>query len=702
MRGDVWLIDAPATDYIYDIETYMDLFCVDITHVATRRRWVFEVSDRINQSPQFIAFLYRLQGEGARLFGFNNEHFDWPTCQRLMTDPRGGFYAIDAHNKGTEIITSTDKWAHNIWPNERLVTQGDLFKIHHFDNMARSTSLKKLEINMRSRRVVDLPYPPDQPTTSAQKDEIIAYMCHDVSETLKFYVASLDQIRFRDDLAIKYPGLRDVLNMNDTKIGKKFFELELERNGTPCYHKPNGKREPRQTKRERIALCDIISPKVQFWHPKFTQALDFLKGQVLTPDDVVADTAGAASVKTKGFFTKFDTVVYPDEAVYIGPALTKEQRAQVEQQGGKRLSNSTGKGKVATQIDGFVYDFGTGGIHGSLHNAAVHADDEWEIWDWDVASYYPNLAISNGFFPAHLSETFCTIYKQVYEMRKQHPKDKYPAENAMLKLALNGVYGDSNNKYSPFYDPQYTMSITVNGQLMLCMLAEQLTQIDWGRGPERDPDVEMVQINTDGLTIKVRKGAAVAKMHAVCEAWQTHTGLELESAEYSSMFIRDVNSYIAVKTDGKLKRIGAYAHETPLNSAKFQTKERGWHQDHSMLVVRKAAEACMVRGVPVRDFIMNHRDPFDFMLSVKVNKSANKHPCYLFHGDEKIQNNTRYYVSTDGAGLQKQMVKKNAVGPSMTGIQTGWTTTIVNDADHFRWDNVNWLYYITEAEKLVI
>jgi hypothetical protein len=31
-------------------------------------------------------------------------------------------------------------------------------------------------------------------------------------------------------------------------------------------------------------------------------------------------------------------------------------------------------------------------------------------------------------------------------------------ESAMLKLALNGVYGDSNNVFSVFYDPLFTMT----------------------------------------------------------------------------------------------------------------------------------------------------------------------------------------------------------------------------------------------------
>ena len=645
-------------DWIYDIETYLDLFCVDFTHVETRTRYIFEVSDRVNQSPQFIRFLCRLRDEGARLFGYNNEGFDWPVCQYLMCDSRGYFEAIDAHRKANAIIGAgfgPARWDHNIWPSDRMVTQGDLFKIHHFDNAARSTSLKKLEINMRSRTVEDLPYPPDQPTTSEQKDEIIKYMCHDVSETLKFYHASLDQIRFRDELAERYPDMGDVLNMNDTKIGKKFFERELERNGTPCRVRVDGRKKPRQMIRNSVALRDVISNRVAFEHPEFQRVKSWLESQVLGPKQ--DPRAAPGEIETKGIFSD-----------------------------------------LSATIDGFQYDFGTGGIHGSLHSTVVHEDDEWEIWDWDVASYYPNIAISNRFYPEHLSENFCDIYETVYQMRKGHAKGT--AENAMLKLALNGVYGDSNNKHSPFFDPQYTMAITINGQLLLCMLAEWLQFDDGGFNiaPEKCGGISMVQINTDGLTVRVRKNA-VQLMKRICAEWEQHTGLELESVRYKSMFIRDVNSYLAVKHDGGIKRIGAYAYETPLNSAKFQTRERGWHQDHSMLVIRKAAEAQMVHGVPVAEFIKNHRDPFDFMKSVKVPRSSR-----LMYGEDlTIQNTTRYYVSTTGSSLTKVMPPlKGKSEERRIGVDTGWTVTVTNDADNFRWDNVNWLYYINEAEKLVI
>ena len=644
--------EIPDRDFIYDLETYLDIFLVVITHAKTRTRWIYEVSDRCNHSAQVVSMVYWLKNMQARMFGFNNEGFDWLVVQHLVElfERQGYFTAKDAYDKAQEIFSAQDnsRFGLMIWENQRIVRQGDLFKIHHFDNRARSTSLKKLEINMRSKNVQDLPYDPHQPTDSKQKDEITFYGCHDVSETLKFYLASLDQIMFRDDLAERYPDLGDVLNFNDTKIGKKYFERELEK-AIPgiCYTKVNGKRTPRQTHRPTIALRDVVSPKVQFNEPEFQRILDRLNSSVI--------------VETKGVFED-----------------------------------------MKANVGGIEFVFGVGGIHGSLHATSVYPDDEYDLVDVDVASYYPNLAISNGFYPEHLSEEFCRIYNDVYQMRKGYAKKT--AENAMLKLALNGVYGDSGNAYSPFYDPQYMMSITINGQLMLCMLAEWVI----ARG------CKMVQVNTDGITCLVPK-ARRAEFEDTCAFWENHTGLELEHAEYAAMHIRDVNSYMAEKSgksdkcketgkliwepDSGVKRIGAYGYVTPLEDP--YTRERGWHKDHSNLLAPKAAEARLVHGQDIADFVMNHRDPFDFMLSVKVPRSSHLEERWPDGRVVRVQNTCRYYVSTQGCALTKVMPPlKGKPNSRAIGIEKGWTVKVVNDASLFDWNDVNWLYYIEEAKKL--
>ena len=634
-----------GSDFVYDIESYRNMFSAGIVHEDTGTRWIFEVSDRINQAPHFIEFLWWLNDIDARMFGFNNEGYDWPVCQHLM-NVGAEFTSYDAYYKSQAIIEGRNRWEHNIWPSDRLVTQGDLYKIHHFDNMNRSTSLKKLEVNMRSADVRDLPYSPHSDLTDAQKDETIEYMCYDVAQTLKFKRFSADQIAFRDDLAVKYPNLGDVLNFNDTKIGKKYFEYEIERRHPgSCRQRVNGRREQRQTIRSEVRLADCISPKVSFDRPEFQRVLDWLRDQVLQGkqiEDSIRPTTG--EVETKGVF--------------------------------KGLSAS---------IEGFKFVFGTGGIHGSVKNRIVRESDTHLLIDVDVASYYPNLAIANGWFPEHLGSDFCDVYLDVYNMRKGHAKNT--AENAMLKLALNGVYGDSNSKFSVFFDPQYTMSITINGQLYLCMLAEWLMSAI--------PGGQMVQINTDGLTMLVPR-THECYFDQTCREWEGHTGLDLERADYRAMYVRDVNSYIAEKTDGKLKRIGAYAHETTLENP--FTRERLWHKNHSALVVPKAAEAAMVRGVDVAEFIMNHQDPFDFMLSVKVPRSSR-----LMWGDDHVQNICRYWISTSGKPLKKFMPPlKGKENEREFAVEKGWNVGLCNHVRDFDPSSINWLYYIEEARKLVI
>ena len=80
-----------------------------------------------------------------------------------------------------------------------------------------------------------------------------------------------------------------------------------------------------------------------------------------------------------------------------------------------------------------------------MESEIIESDEGSVIVDLDVTSYYPTLAIANGFRPAHLGLAFVDIYQHLFEERKKHPEGL--PENAMLKLALNGVYGDSNNVF---------------------------------------------------------------------------------------------------------------------------------------------------------------------------------------------------------------------------------------------------------------
>ena len=608
-----------SNDWCYDEETYPNVFTFAAEHVASGMTIEFEISPWRNDSREIVAFLYYLKESGARMVGFNNLGFDYPVLHTLIR--MGTATAETLYAKAMAIINSQDdenRWAHMVYESDRLVPQIDLFKIHHFDNRARSTSLKMLEFNMRVDSVQDLPFPVGSVLTQEQLPVLKRYNRHDVKQTKAFYLKSLDMIRFREELTKKYQ--RDFMNHNDTKIGKDYFIMKLEEAGVSCYnYSPDKGRTPRQTLRPQIALKDAILPWIEFEHPEFTRVLNWFKTQVIT--------------ETKGVFDD-----------------------------------------VTATVGGFEFVFGLGGIHGSVESEVMESDDVSVLVDLDVTSMYPSLAIANGFYPRHLGQSFCTIYKTLFEQRKGYPKKS--AESAMLKLALNGVYGDSNNKFSVFYDPLFTMSITLNGQLQICKLAEMALKV---------PTIRLVQINTDGATFLIGRDY-LPQLEAVRHEWERLTKLNLEEAFYRRMFIRDVNNYLAEYEDGSVKRKGAYEYD------------QEWHQNHSALVIAKVTEKVLLHGAPIRETVENWPDIMDFMLRTKVQRTG-----YLQWGEGQVQNLSRYYVAKGGKPLIKWLppLAKNPTKWRPIGVESGWNVQVCNDIKDAVLP-VDFDYYIREIEKLTL
>lgn len=673
-----------APSVIYDIETFPNTFTLNMECLTSDANSTWEIShfrDDRQQLFQWFDYLYHWK---IPMIGFNNVFFDYPVIHYLYKNPTATVDQIYA--KAQEIIASQDRFSHTIWERDRFAPQIDLFKLHHFDNRAKTTSLKALQINMRSDTVVETPIPFGTMLTAEQVETcIIPYNKHDVKKTKEFAYYSRKALEFRVGLLSKING--DVMNFNDTKIGAQILEQRL--GEQICYDRTNGRKQPRQTVRNRIALKDIIFPYISFKNPEFQRVLEYMKAQVLTPDDLDDPDA---EIKTKGVF----------------------------------------KGLVA-HVGGIEFGFGTGGIHGSVSSQRFVATDEWLIRDIDVESLYPSIAIVNKLAPAHMGEAFTAEYAGLKAERLLH--EKGTVENQAFKLGLNGTYGNSNNKFSVFYDPLLTMSITINGQLMLCMLAEWLLDI---------PTIQIIQINTDGITYRIHRDY-VPFAKAIEEQWQKFTLLKLEDASYTRMWIRDVNNYIAEKFNKKtgkfeLKQKGAYWHPVAGDGYADSISEAGppaWHKDLGNLVSIKAAVAAMVHGVPVETFIYAHTDPFDFMCRVKVDRSS-----MLMLADQEQQRTSRYYVARIGHEMRKisppakgaklgDYKRKNGISDAEfnriaatlqpgqwselihtknksryetreMNVQAGWKIAMCNDASHFRFDNVDHRFYINEATKLLI
>ena len=666
----------------YDIETFPNCFTLTMEMLNQPTHAVWEISQYRDDRQQLLAFFRELAASQTPMIGYNNINFDYPVIHFLWNNPSATYQQIYA--KAQEIIEGQDRFGHIIWASDRFTPQIDLFKMYHFDNKAKSTSLKFLQINMRVDSVEDMPIEPGTVLTQEQVNTLlIPYNYHDVQETKRFAHYAHHAIEFRQGLEEQF-GI-DVYNWNDTKIGEQTITSRL--GDDVCYDISTGRRQMRQTPRTQIPLKNIIFPYVSLKKPEFKRIYDYMCSQTLRSEEINAAGEESTNIKTKGAF----------------------------------------KNLTAT-VEGVEYHYGVGGIHGSVEKKRIQATDDWWIVDVDVSSLYPSIAIVNGLHPEHLGERFASVYGDLKKERKKWQKEKGRkcTEANAIKLALNGAYGKSNSKFSVMYDPQFTMTITINGQLMLSMLLEWLTDV---------PTLQVIQANTDGITFYIHKNY-YEQAREICKRWEQLTRLDLEEARYAKMYIRDVNNYIAVGMDGGCKLKGAYWTPDPLryHESIDESQPPAWHKNFSNVVSTRAAVANMVEGVDIETYIRSCFNPFDFCCAVKVTGGSK-----LFWGDKRVQKNTRFYISTDGQFLSKVMPpagpvgcykRKNGVSEQeynrvmaetggewdervctgnkskyeerVTGLAAGYKVSVVNNIKDFRWDNINYEWYIQEAQKLII
>lgn len=661
--------------WIYDLEMYPNLFLFYCKNVNTLEYKWFAISPYHNDLNALIQFL---KEEVTELVGFNNLQYDYPLLHHLITNrtkyDKLSLLIQSCFNKSQELVKSETAYF-NIVRNP-FIKQIDLFKIHHYDNKAKLNSLKHLQFNLRNINIQSLPYKFDTVLNKQQIDNVIKYCLNDVDTTYDFYLKSIDEITLREQLSETYNI--DFTNYNGSKLGESIFIMEFEKDGSVIV----------PAKPEPIDINKIIFPYVSFQSDNFNALLKWFQSKIIT--------------ETKGVFSDIpleDLDILED---YYYKDIKKKKNVQ------KNLN---------ILYKDFKFVYGTGGIHGAIKSGIYISDDKYIIKSCDVASLYPNLGIQNNVFPPHLSEKFCIIYNNLYELRKTFPKGT--AMNLAIKLALNATYGKSNSQFSKLFAPLYTMTITINGQLLLTMLAEELMNI---------PDSQILMINTDGLEIKIPREYE-SLYNDICKKWEAITKLDLEYVDYNKMVIANVNNYIAVTTKGKVKRKGA------LFIYDIAPGELEYHKNHSMLIVPKAREAYFINGIQPEEFIKNHNDVFDFFKRVKLNRNDKLIECdligkvteeyigksdklltretnkLLYTNDKELERLTRYYVANRGKTLLKVMppLLKKPDEERESNIEAGFLCIECNnlksnnkiDIMQAIKDNINYDYYLNEINKII-
>lgn len=489
--------------WVYDIETLKSCFTYTGLNIDTQEVVQFVLHKKRNNLESLINHLKTCKGQ----IGFNNVNFDYPIIHRLMNNYNNGYYK---NLSAEDIVRLIYDDAQNLIEQQNLKTgfnsiisiklsdvlipQLDLYKIWHYNNKARSTSLKALEISMNYPNVMEMSINHDLENIPYEAiDHILEYNLNDVMATYEFYKKTVQygKIELRKNIISKFN--LPCMNWNNGKIGENLIlKLYCEKTGLNPWEV-----KKLRTHRESINLVECIPKICNFKSKEFNNWIDYIKGKK------IRETKGALEY----------SVIYK----------------------------------------GHRYDMGLGGEHGFHKRGVYESNDKYIIKSCDVASLHPNLPLVFNFYPEHLGPEFLEVYgDNIVKVRlAEKAKPKKEQDKAIVdgyKEAANIPYGKSNDINSFLYDPLYTMKTTIASQVVISMLAERLADI---------PDSQVLMSNTDGLEIIIPREFE-SLYYNICKEWELETKLVLEFADYQKMWCRDINNYGCVTTDGKIKNKGCF------------------------------------------------------------------------------------------------------------------------------------------------
>ncbi len=624
---------------IYDIETMQEFFLVNVYDLQEDKTHEFMVSQWHNTLDMMVKFIS--EHPDYYWVGYNNLRFDAQVVEWVLRN-----YDFWHEWTGLEICAAIAQKAQDVIhdanyevfseyrEHELTMKQIDLFKVNHYDNKNRMVSLKRLEFEMDLENIEEMPIHHSKTNMTKEDIELTRDYCtNDVMATYEFYKITIgecdhplykgnNQIELRQDIEEEF-GI-PCLNYSDSKIGDEMIKKYY------CEEKRIMLSDlPRKGYfRKNINVKYCIAKYVKFETPQLQEFLKRMKSLVLALNDDF---------------------------------------------------------KESIEFYGNTYTFAKGGLHTENKPEVFEADDEYEIIDWDVSSYYPAIIINNGKYPAHLGKEFLNGYVKMFERRlelkPQAKKDKrIKGIVGALKLAVNSVYGKSSDMQSWIYDRQLTMFTTITGELSLLMLIEAYELAG----------IHVISANTDGVTIRIKK-TDIAKHYEINEWWSQLTRYELERTDYTKIIFSTVNDYLAIKTDGEIKKKGDFLTDFEL------------HKNKSARIVPIALEQYFINGIPVDDTIRNHRNIFDFAMRQRATRDF--HFEGLSNGKKTIYNKLiRFYVSNTGEKLLKVKNADSTSGAApVSQVEAGeWLMTVCNHLtpDHSL-DNINFSYYIERAEKII-
>ena len=639
--------------YVYDIEVFQNIFHCSVKNTETNDIYKFEISERKNQLRELVKFFkqvdkYITWGDyyttninipaNVIFCGYNNLYYDNPIINYIIEyEDKLMQYNIPTicssiFNLSKTITTSSED---NIdaWKHWKYQIWFDTFDILTmlYSNKLR-VGLKEIQVTMQYPNVQEFVCDWTKPLPLEDFDSMIDYNINDIESTSELLNRCKKDVDLRIAIEDEY-GVR-VLSKDGVNIGMKILTQKyLEKTGLTWWDIKD-LRSPMSV----IPLKDVILPFIKYDSPILQRVLEDMKNQIVSPG-------------RKGYENKF-------------------------------------------VFNNLRYSVGVGGIHSVNSPEIIIPRDDEMLIDIDVASLYPSMLIEYEFYPRHLGKEFLEVYKQIKDERIEAKHNGDKVKNETLKLALNGLSGNLQNEHNFCYSPFAVMQIRINGQLLLLMLAEKLTQIG----------CRIVQANTDGLFVLLKKDA-YSKVNSICREWEQLTKLTLEEDRFKAMYQYAINDYFAITEDNKVKEKGMFI--TAVKLGKGLTPK----------IIPKAVISFFKDGIPVEDTIKNCTDIRDFLMSEKTGKQW--HVEYM---NEEQQRTNRFYASTNGGYLWKWKDTGHKEGEIITytepyvgerkykasarqyqNMLTASGVTLLNKFDNkpIEERKINYRYYIMEAYKII-
>lgn len=629
---------------VYDIEVLRNCFTYTGYRIHTKTWYQFVIHESRNDIKELIN---HLSTKNLVQIGFNNENYDYPVIHHILNHKNEylemppEYVSGYIYDKSQEVISMDFS---SIADKNKFIHQIDLFCIWHYNNKARSTSLKALEVCMRLPNVEDMPIHHSKMCDEKDIPLILSYNKNDVYATAKFFLVTLGKTEYsiyknknKLDLRLKLQSKFNLkcINYPDVKIGEQLLlKLYLEKTGFNYWDVKNSR-----TYRKLIYLKECIPPWANFETKEFNNLKQ-----------------------------KFSSSV---------------------------ISNIKGEFKDSVIFHGIKLDYGTGGVHSCIKSGVYESNDDWIIVDQDVGSLYPSLAIQLNIYPEHLGRWFIEIYSDIVNTRlnekKKPKKERDPVIMEGYKLGANGIYGKSGEESSFLYDPLYTMKTTVGGQMFLSLWSEKLVK--------HIPEIKFIQHNTDGISYLVPR----SKLHLVelvKNEMTELTGLYIEDSYYNKMVIRDVNNYLAEYIDGSVKYKGCFEidkefHKDPsmriVPIALSNYFLKGIPVEETIKNHRDIYDFCLMLKIN-SNFIGEMRSLNDSITLSKTTRYYISNKGYnIVKIDPNIKCGNRDYRNLTKSGFKE------------TGVNVGFVATNFNKFVDLPFDeyDINYKFYIIECNKII-